>query len=342
VTEGSDSKPPERSASSARAPLGRCAAHGLYFDPTQSNGCVLCRRASAAPDRPGQRRKPWVWIAAGCVALALAVASIRAAATRSPPTLDRAPPLARSANVPGAQGDDAERRSPGDVEPGRQADPARALELRDRDMAAALDALGKCQDPECELVRMTYAAGGDTREQLRRAEIAPDLLARECDAGKVAACEGLRLAYGSEASTLPKDSAKTNEFGAKANQLLDRQCESGDRVACKTLIRQLLHRQPTDVPRGRRLADAACASGDHSECWALGEFLARPGPDQDRAAANSYFARAIPTATTRCDAGDASACQMLAQAYRLGQGTPRDEKKYSAYLLKLVNLTVKP
>jgi TPR repeat protein len=280
---------------------------------------------------------------------------------------------------PGVQADDAEREDVGDAAPARDGspdaalkakafeeacakgdavscqrlsellsegrglprDPARALALRDRGMAAAMGALGQCKDPKCELVRLTYEAGGETIEQFRRAEIAPDIVARECDAGKLVACEGLRAAYASQSSKLAKDPTKVSEFGAKANQLLDRQCQAGDRAACKTLTSHLLHVQPTDVPRGRRLADAACAKGDYSECWMLGEFLTGPGAERDIGAANSYFGRAIPIATTRCEAGDASACQLLAQAYRLGQGVVADEKKFAEYTLKVVGGSLK-
>jgi TPR repeat protein len=164
-------------------------------------------------------------------------------------------------------------------------------------------------------------------EQIRRAQMAPDVVARECEAGKVGACAGLRDAYSGGASRLPADPTKANSFGAKANQLVERQCQAGDRDACGTLIQYLLYSSPPDVPRGRRLADEACTKGGYLECWTLADFLRRPGPNQDPAAATGYFSRAVSAATPRCDAGDAAACQLLIEAYRLGRGVSQDRKK---------------
>jgi TPR repeat protein len=165
------------------------------------------------------------------------------------------------------------------------------------------------------------------------------VVARECEAGKLVACEGLRAAYSGQASRLSKDPAKASVFGTKANELLERQCQTGDRDACRTLVHHLLYFSPADVPRGRRLADQECASGDYSECWKLGEFLTQAGPNRDPTAANGYFARAVAIAMTSCDAGEAGACYLLSEAYRFGKGVARDVKKSGDYMVKAVDLT---
>jgi hypothetical protein len=101
---------------------------------------------------------------------------------------------------------------------------ARALEVHDRETKAGLDELKKCDGPGCAIAQLAYKARGEMMEQIRRAEIAPDAVARECEAGRRGACEGLRDAYRAGASRLPADPAKANAFGAKANQLVERQC----------------------------------------------------------------------------------------------------------------------
>jgi TPR repeat protein len=214
-------------------------------------------------------------------------------------------------------------------------DPGRALELHDRETAAGLDALKKCEGPGCAIAQLAYEARGEMMEQKRRAEIEPNAVARECEAGKLPACEGLREAYSAGSSRLSLDPAKANAFGAKANEIVDRQCRAGDRDACSTLVRYLLYSPPQDVARGRRIADEACAKGNYGVCWMVGDFLARPGPNHDSAAANGYFSRGVTLGAPSCSAGELAACQLLLEAYRLGRGVAPDVKKYEEYFEKV-------
>jgi TPR repeat protein len=64
------------------------------------------------------------------------------------------------------------------------------------------------------------------------------------------------------------------------------------------------------------------------------------GPNRDPTAANGYFARAVSLATPSCDAGQAGACYLLADAYRRGEGVERDEKRSSYYQVKAVDPTL--
>lgn len=214
-------------------------------------------------------------------------------------------------------------------------DPGRSLEVHDRETAARLDALKKCTGPECAIAQLAYEARGEMTEQMRRAEMAPEVVARECEGGKLRACEGLREAYSAGSSRLSVDVAKASAFGAKANEIVERQCQEGERDACSTLVRYLLYSLPQDVSRGRRIADDACAKGSYDVCWMVGDFLARPGPDQDPAAASAYFSRGVTLGAPRCSAGDLAACQLLLEAYRLGRGVAPDMKKYEEYFEKV-------
>ena len=181
-------------------------------------------------------------------------------------------------------------------------------------------------------------AGGDGMEQLRRAEMAPDEVARECEAGKLGACQGLRGAHGGGASRLPEDRVKAAYFGAKANWLIEQQCQTGAPDACMSLAQNLLSSPPQDVARGRRLADEACARGGYLDCWMLGEHY-HYGEIRDPATAETYFAKAVAAAKPVCEAGNAGACEMLGRAYVRGRGAPRDERKFVEYTGKAMALT---
>jgi uncharacterized protein len=221
-------------------------------------------------------------------------------------------------------------------------DQQRALELRDQGTAEAVAAIKDCKGDAygCAMLQLAYTkAGGDPAEQFRRAELAPDEVAKECAVGKLSACQALRNAYSGGASRLPPDPNKVAQYGAKTNQLLEQKCGTGDRDACMTLARDLLYLPPQDIARGRQLADQACARGGYLDCWMLGEFLERGPAGHDPATASAYYARAVTAAKPLCNSGDAGACQTVAQAYYQGRGVPRDERKYGEYTLKILELS---
>jgi len=221
-------------------------------------------------------------------------------------------------------------------------DERRALELRDRGTAELAHAVKDCKgdDYACAMLQMAYVkGGGDWTEQFQRAELAPGEVAKECQAGKLGACEGLRAAYSGGASRLPPDLAKVAEYGARANQLLEQACNAGDRDACKTLAQYLLYSQPQDIARGRALADQACSRGGYLDCWILGEFLEHGPAGHDPATASAYYAKAVAAAKPLCDGGEVGACELVARAYSQGKGVSRDEKKHNDYLMKVVELS---
>lgn len=219
-------------------------------------------------------------------------------------------------------------------------DQRRALQLRDRDVTAALAQLERCEGDHCALLRYAYLkAGGDMAEQHRRAELAPDEVARECEAGKLGACQGLRSAYRGGASRLAEDLTQAAYYGAKANALTERQCQTGDRDACKLLAQYLLYAPPIDVARGQRLADDACARDGYLDCWLLGEFFDYGGSTRDVAMAQTYYAKAVASALQACHGGNAGACELVGSAYLRGSGVRQDERKFAEYTMKALELS---
>ncbi len=213
-------------------------------------------------------------------------------------------------------------------------DARRALALHDDAMAKIHQAVEKCDTADCSALQPLLGILVEKVDPNRRADLAPAEVAKECEAGGLSACQGLRGAYSGGSAHLVADSSKASVYGLKANQLLGQQCARNDQSACDELVRSLLYVAPMDVARGRQLADAACSRGSYQNCWLLADFLAHDAATREPAAANTYYARAVGLASPKCDGGDDAACSLMAQAYALGRGVARDTKKSAEYLIK--------
>lgn len=137
------------------------------------------------------------------------------------------------------------------------------------------------------------------------------VLRAECNAGKIAACVNLGVAYEKGEGVSPQP--------ARAAALYRLGCDSGVPVACVNLGRNYETGSgvPVNVGEAVRLYQRACDAGAMPGCYTLGTAYQRGvGVEVDLPRAAQLFSRA-------CYRGYPYACVSLAYCYRTGSGAPK-------------------
>ena len=219
---------------------------------------------------------------------------------------------------------------------GVRKDERRALAMHDDAVAHARAAVEACDGgPECDLLKIIVMKDlGGTLES-RRVDLAPDLLAQECTAGRQASCLALQHYYSDSAHP---DPTKAAEFSRQTAQLMNRSCESGNTEACLEFGMHETSPSGADASRGRAVLDDRCKAQDYRACWALGgSYGPRSSWPRPAAAADAYR-RAVALADSACTAGDVAACALVASAYASGKGVAPDSQQAERYRWRAAEL----
>lgn len=204
-------------------------------------------------------------------------------------------------------------------------DERKALALNERVRAAhseSLKQLEACDAGDCKMLKALVQAKAPQQaswDAMEEAQLAPDLVARKCDAGALSACFALINAF--IAGRHP-DPRRATEFRRKAAALLDAQCNAGKADSCDAMADLLIELGGVDRTRGFRIMDSSCNGGRLAACLQLAT------KSEDREQKEGALRRALPLQEAACNAGNASACLWV--AYQTHDLRKSDELKAKA------------
>ena len=215
-------------------------------------------------------------------------------------------------------------------------DEQKALALYERSQAGVeqqLQALQVCDAGTCGMLQALARRSASTlpvRDQMTRAQLAPDLTSQRCNGGDLDACLGLRNAF--RVGRHP-DPARAATFSRKAAVLLDTECQAGKPEACDALAGILVELDGSDHARGLALLHQGCSAGRPDACFELARKAAAREQKQ------GALQRKTAIQETRCNAGNLQDCIDVEYAYETGRGVARDpvkEREYTAKRNKLL------